>query len=214
MFLKAHDGGDDIFFKGKNIWGLAFIQIFFLVGIASACITIGAEFILKVGDLKGDLPKLERLCTSENCLIETSTKKGVTFKKITIRSHYDKRVGLNLFGASDISGIGIEIKLPHLLDKKGFPLVSEINPKLYNWKESVIKDLTFLKQIGVCDIQDTEIKELSNLANSGTNIEYCGNQWRALRLNERCVKGEIYVSKCVGGVGENTALPLKELFLQ
>lgn len=219
-FLKAHmmslylNGGNDMFFRVKNIWGLVFIQTFFLVGIASACITIDAEFILEVSDLKGDTFKLERLCTSQNCLIETSTKEGVTFKKITIRSHYDKRVSLKLFGASHVSGISIEIKLPYILDEKGKPLVSEINPKLYNWKESVIKDLTFLKQIDVCDIQDSEIKKLSNLANSGRNIEYCGNQWRVLKLGEICVEGEIYQSQCVGGAGENTVLPLKELLPQ
>lgn len=203
-----------MFSRRKNIWWLVFMQILFLVGIASACITRDAEFILKVSDLRGDIFKLERLCTSENCLIEASTKEGVTFKKITIRSHYDKRVSLKLFGASDVSGISIEIKLPYLLDKKDKLIVSEINPKLYNWKKSVIKDLTFLKQIGVCDIQDSEIKKLSNLANSGRNIEYCGNQWRALKLGEICVEGEVYQSKCVGGSGENAVLPLKELLPQ
>ena len=193
--------------KGRFIiW--AIILSLFLVNIVIACSTIDWRFTLNIGNLNVNADKLEKLCTEESCTISEDF--------ITIKSHYNEKVAVIIGKTTSILGFkGITIRLPYELNEKGVPVISEIDPETYNWKESVKKDLDFLKTTGVLEIEDSEIEKISELATNGKNILYCKNEWKLLGPNCKCNEnGEELCAKCSGASAFDTFLPQKLLTIE
>ncbi|GEM_PF-1605110 len=173
MFLKYK--GADKFLKYIVI-SLLLLE---MMNAANAVMIEGEEFLLKIQDVKVNLSKLLDMCTPESCIVGNNS--------ITIRSYYDERV------AVEIGDSWINIKLPFRYENtsEGLQIISEIDPKKYNWRECVRTDLLFLKIIGVLNITDSEVEEISKLAEGGSKILYCGGKWRRVGLtcycHERCM---------------------------
>lgn len=150
---------------------------------------LDAKFKLEVSDLNLDMDKLKSLCTQETCVNGKDS--------ITIKSHYDPRAALT------IKKWGVELKLPYgtKQDEKyrlALPVVSEIDPAAFNWKESIKTDLIFLKKIAVLKIKDSDIKNISRLAAQRGGIKHCWYGWKDLgdcNCNGDC-------PKCAGGAAK------------
>lgn len=177
------------------LWSILFCSLF-LIKMVIACDSIDSRFTLFIGDLKMDTNKLEAMCAPEKCTIDSDS--------ITIRSHYDSRVGVIIFKARSANGIeAVKIKLPYDLKEKGMPVESEIVPEKYNWSGSVAKDLGFLKARGILEMADSAIREVSNLAANRRKILDCQDGWKALASNCDCDK----CVKCGGAMPVTISLP-------
>ncbi len=172
-----------------------------LVKIALACMTKDSKFILNIGHLHLDTEKLKQLCTLEKCTISRDY--------ITIKSHYDERVAViigKIFRDRDFQGI--TVRLPYNLNEENYPIVSEINPEKYNWKESAAKDLNFLKEIGILEITNSNIEKISNLATNDKSIFYCKNRWELWDTSCTDCDG---CTRCGGAPVLATSLPIEIL---
>lgn len=170
----------------KKILFLVFFVLLF-PKFASACIPNDWYFTLNLIGLKIDLKKLEAICSEETCFF------GEDF--IVIKSHYDERVAL-VFGKNFLfNSTSLTIKLPYQLEEN-VPKISSINPEDYDWKSSVKKDLSFLKELGILYISEGEIEKISSLATNGKNIMLCKNEWKVLEASCFCEDEEEICFRC------------------
>jgi hypothetical protein len=179
-----------------------------IIKIATACATIGAEFTLKVRNIKMNLTALEQLCTPDTCIVEKDY--------ITIQSQHDQRVALIAYKTNSKKSTteysnAITIGLPYTLNERRIPIASTIKPQEYDWKSSVKTDLTFLKNIGVLEISDEDIKTISGLAGQGGVIVYCKDKWQSIQGSCDCKDGKIICYRCGGADPLQIFLPKASL---
>jgi len=151
-----------------------FLIFLFFLGIISptnAILIEGEEFILKIDGAKINSTKLLELCTPESCVIKEHF--------VILRSYYNESVAIEVGRGKNY----IQFILPfkYVSFDKGVQVISDIDPKKYNWKESVKTDLTFLKAIGILNISDSEIAKISGIAEGGYSIVYCRDKWNKLK---------------------------------
>lgn len=175
------------------------IFLFFLgmISTTKAILIEGEEFILKIDGAKINSAKLLELCTPESCVIEEHF--------IILKSYYNESVAIEVGRGKNY----IQFILPfkYVSSDKGVQVISDIDPKKYNWKESVKTDLTFLKAIGILNISNSEIAKISAVAEGGYSIVYCRDKWNKLK-GLGCYCGKICqyseeVRRCIRGCKEN-----------
>jgi hypothetical protein len=140
-----------------------------------------------ISDVEIDLEKLKDLCTEETCTIEEDF--------IALRSSYNPDVSLIMGNTGGTLGIyGLMTKLPYRLNEScceehgrveeecysmSYCLIpNNLIPEEYNWRESAIADLNYLKDLDVLDITQKDIEDISLIA-SGTGIRKCSDGWKA-----------------------------------
>lgn len=173
----------------KNIY-LSIVFLFAVllsVNFVSAGTCIGGEFTYSVIGIKPssnlDLGKIMGLCILENCNIDRDAM------TLTIQSHYDNRVALIFSQFLDKNELVIETFIPYELNESqgyynGCPyIIKEIDPKSYSYKESIKTDLTYLKNLEILDISDSEIEKISEVGDGAIN---CNGIWKSISDCEIC----------------------------
>jgi len=170
------------YLKSKKLIIIGLLFFLGTVNIANSLLMDEQEFMLKIQGLKIDNSKLLELCTPETCIIENNF--------IVIKSTYDERVAVEIGKKKNYIAVILPFKIMSSANSSKLQIVTEIDPKKYNWAQSVSTDLTFFKKIGILDISESEIEEISKLASGGYSIIYCADKWNKVK-GLRCMCNEV-----------------------
>ncbi|MCD6434140.1 MAG: hypothetical protein J7L14_00845 [Candidatus Diapherotrites archaeon] len=169
-----------------------------------ACVALDYRFTLNIGGININEQPLIKACSPAKCVI--------TDDYISLISHYDSRVTVLIGRTPSIFGFrGVSLRLPYAISEEGIPYATEINPEKFDWKNAVKTDLAFLKKLGVIEISDSEILQISKIADSGKNIMVCNGKWQAFEANCRCENDSKVCVKCFGTAPVTIKRPLQLL---
>lgn len=182
--------------------------VVFVLNVVSAGAPLDYEFKAWISGLKlaPDLTigKVIKLCTQENCHIDRDSiwadRNGIP-ESVIIKSHYDSRVALRFYQTQrEKSEINLEMSLPYELNETCIEkqesdevddgcsrtIPGDIDPETYDWKESIKVDLTYLKNIGLIDIEEEEIEEIYSvyITVKDTGETYSAYMTRPIRLHK------------------------------
>lgn len=152
-----------------------------------ACVPRDARFSLVIGNLDIDFEKINIICTEETCKIYKDNYQD----GIVLRSSYDNRVAIIISRGTPLIKNSITIKTPYEITDDERLIPKEIIPEEYNWKESIVRDLSILKNLGVIKLSDEEIENIGNIAENDKNILFCKDTWKKMEANcfcDACVK--------------------------
>jgi hypothetical protein len=166
----------------KILLSILILTLFVNIGLVSACRDADAEFTVKI---KTDiyLESISPYCTEQTCIQGDF--------HIVLKSQYDERVAVIIGDNLENFGKefeGIMIKLPYDLEDglPDSPEISSINPYEFNWEECAKTDLTFLKDVGVINLTSEELNTISELSDSGKNIQLCEEGWESFNYFFAC----------------------------